>query len=119
MKTRYKIMGTIIIAIVIISTSLTVASPSINNFDDFLYQLREPFDGPEPEPVGFSIPSGHQIISYNGTNCSPSEILNATCFIDAFTKCTNAKISKTIFTIEGDPITTFALMNSTSEMCKN
>lgn len=40
-----------------IVAGLSIASPSINNFDDFVYQLNEPFDGaeqvaePEPDPV--------------------------------------------------------------------
>jgi len=86
MKTRYKIIGIFVVGIVTIIVGLSVASPSINNLDDLLYQLEEPFDGPEPEQVVISLPSDHPIITYNGTNCSPAEILNNTCFVDSFTK---------------------------------
>ena len=114
----FKISGLITAGTVAVIVGVSIASQSINNFDDFVYQIKEPFDGAEPEPIGISIPSQHPIVTYTGTNCSPMEILNKTCFTDALTKCTDARISKTIITIEGDPITTFALINSTNpSMC--
>lgn len=50
MKTRVLIILGMVGAI----TSLIgvfAASPSVNNFDDFIYQLKEPFDGAEPEQI--------------------------------------------------------------------
>ena len=115
----FKISGIITAGIVAVIVGVSIASPSINSFDDFVYQIKEPFDGAEPEPIGISIPSQHPIVTYTGTNCSPLEILNKTCFTDALAKCTDARISKTITTIEGDTIITFALVNSTDpSMCK-
>ena len=66
-----------------------------------------------------TVPEGHPIIAYNGTNCNPLETLNKTCFTDAFTNCIDARISKTETSIEGDPIITHAFVNSTNQdMCK-
>ena len=50
MKSRlYIIIG--IIAVMVFIVGMSIASPSINNFDDFVYQLKEPFDGPEREEI--------------------------------------------------------------------
>lgn len=118
MQVKFLIIIGICIVIAVIA-SVAIVSPSINDFDDFVYQLKEPFDGAESEEIGVSLPSDHPIVAYNGKQCSPLELLNKTCFTAAFTSCANAKISKTITTIEGDPITTFALINSTNpDMCK-
>lgn len=57
--------------------------------------------------------------TYNGKDCSPLEILNRECFVNAFTKCTDARISKTEHTIEGDLIIISAFVNSTNpDECK-
>ena len=50
MKTRLLIIIGIIIVIAVI-VGMSVVSPSINNFDDFIYQLKEPFDGAEPGEI--------------------------------------------------------------------
>ena len=78
MKTRLLI----IIGIVGVLTAIvgvSVASPSINNFDDFVYQLNEPFDGAEPEPIAqpeseprISGKMVQEICSITGGECSPN-----------------------------------------------
>ncbi len=51
MKTRLLIIiGTVVVIASIVGVS--VASPSINNFDDFVYQLKEPFDNAGVEQIG-------------------------------------------------------------------
>ena len=60
MKTRLLIIIGIFGVLAFI-VGISIASPSINNFDDFIYQLKEPFDGAEQEeivePVSQSEPS--------------------------------------------------------------
>jgi len=50
MKTRILIISGIIIVIAVV-VGVSVVSPSINDFDDFVYQLKEPFDGAEHEEI--------------------------------------------------------------------
>lgn len=50
MKTRLIIIIGIVSVLTFI-VSISVVSPSINNFDDFIYQLKEPFDGAEQEEI--------------------------------------------------------------------
>lgn len=50
MKTKFLIIVGIV-SVMSIVVGLSIASPSINNFDDFVYQLKEPFDGAEPEQI--------------------------------------------------------------------
>ena len=49
MKTRLLII-IVTLGVMTAIIGVSVASTSINNFDDFVYQLKEPFDGAEPEP---------------------------------------------------------------------
>ena len=39
------------VSVMSIVVGLSIASPSINNFDDFVYQLNEPFDGAQQEQI--------------------------------------------------------------------
>lgn len=52
MKTRLLIISGIIVVITVI-VGMSVVSPSINNFDDFVYQLKEPSDRTESEKIEF------------------------------------------------------------------
>ena len=52
MKSRLLIVfAVLIIGMMAFIVGVSVASPSINNFDDFVYQLKEPFDGAEPKQI--------------------------------------------------------------------
>lgn len=57
------IIGIIVVIAVIVGMS--VVSPSINNFDDFIYQLKEPFDGAEPEEI--VVPKSEYAVNKDGT----------------------------------------------------
>lgn len=75
MKTRFLIIIGIV-SVMSIVVGLSIASPSINNFDDFVYQLNEPFDGaeleqiaqPESEP-SISGKMAQEICSITGGEC--------------------------------------------------
>lgn len=64
MKTILMIIIGIIVVIAVIG-GMSVVSPSINNFDDFVYQLKEPFDGAEPEEI--VMPKSEYVINKDGT----------------------------------------------------
>ena len=67
-----------IVSVMSIVVGLSIASPSINNFDDFVYQLKEPFDGAEPEQIAqpeseprISGKMAQEICSITGGECPP------------------------------------------------
>ena len=79
MKTRFLIIFGIVSVMSIVVVGLSIASPSINNFDDFVYQLNEPFDGAEPEPIAqpeseprISGKMAQEICSITGGECPPN-----------------------------------------------
>lgn len=89
---------------------------SEKNFDECVEFLADQRTDPtDTRPISLS----HPLTDYAGTECSSLNMLDKACFIEAFTACTKAMVSYTITTIEGDPITTFAYVNSTNpDMCK-
>ncbi|MCV0366350.1 MAG: hypothetical protein K5798_03665 [Nitrosopumilus sp.] len=73
MKTKFLIIIGVVIAMSVV-VGLSIASPSINSFEDFVYQLNEPFDGAEQEQIAEPRITGkiaQEICSITGGECPP------------------------------------------------